>query len=111
MKGGEKKRGEASPLSFPGRRGVAAELSQGHTTHIASNNAESEKKKEMKNELPLPPSIPSSLSTAYMSISLTAAAHQHSHQSLSVCLAGKINGPSLRQVLMPLQSTRLGPPD
>lgn len=58
--------------------GVAAELSRGHTTHIAS--AHIYRCADWKS-LALP-SISPSLYTAYMSMSLLAATCRHSHQSL-----------------------------
>lgn len=95
-----KKRGGFPP--FPRRQtcGVAAELSRGHTTRIAFPSIHRLK----------PPHPPASLRTTYTSISLLPATCQRGHQSLSACLAGRINGPSLEQVLTLLQQTSTEPP-
>lgn len=66
---------------------------------------------DAQNKSPRPPSVSPSLYTTYMSISLLPATCQRGHQSLSVCLDGRINGLSLEQVLTPLHWTRMEPPN
>lgn len=107
FKGGGGKREEASPLSLSGRHVVELLSCHEDTPHILPSPASTDAQTETR-----PPSPASaSLCTIYTSISLLPATCQRGHQSLSVCLAGRINGPSLEQVLTLLQRTRMQPPN
>lgn len=93
VKGGGRRKGFPPPLFSPFPRqtcGEAAELSRGHTTHIASAPIHPMRRLKIAHPHPrppppLPPLVSPSLYSAYMSISLLAATCQHSHQSL--CLS------------------------
>lgn len=99
-----RRRGKASPfLSQADMWCSCWAVTRTHHTHRLHSHP------SMHRLNPPPPPLPHS--PPLMSISLLAATCQHSHQSLSVCLAGRINGMSLEQVLIQLQCTRLEPPD
>lgn len=107
----EEKRDERLPLFLPRQTcGVAAELSRGHTTHIASAHIHC-----CTDWNPPPPHPPLHLSLTlhHLHVNFSPGCHlpTQSSISLSVCLAGRINGLSLEQVLILLRCTRLGPPD
>lgn len=121
VKGG----GKASPLPFfsssPSPRqtcGEAAELSRGHTTHIASAPIHPMRRLKIAHPHPHPPPPPllppPPLALLRLHVNFSPGCHlpTQSSISLSVCLAGRINGLSLEQVLIPLQCYKaVEPPD
>lgn len=88
--------------------GIAAELSRGHHTHRFCSHPTMQRLEEKSSP---PPYV--SLALHRLHVNFSHGYHSPTQSSISVsdCLAGRINGPSLEQVLIPLQCTRLEPPD
>lgn len=114
----EEERLPPSPFSpFPRQTcGEAAELSRGHTTHIASAPIHPMRRLKIAHPHPHPPPASSRLSLALLRLHVNFSPGCHlptqSSISLSACLAGGINGLSLQQVLIPLQCYKaVEPPD
>lgn len=79
----EKRRG--FPSFLPRQTcGVAAELSRGHTTHIASNNAERKKKKRLP--LLASPSVYPFLTLHSLHVNFSHGCRSPTQSSISVCL-------------------------
>lgn len=109
FKGGKKER-RVPPFPLRQTCGVAAELSRGHTTHIAFPCI---RRCTDRNSLALPrlSRSLSLLSTPLTCQFLSCLPLANAVINLFVCLAGRINGPSLEQVLTLLQWTRMEPPN
>lgn len=99
------------PLSFPTRHVVLLLSCHEDTPHTSPLLLFTDAQTENPPPAPTPPGLSVTLHHLHVNFSLGCHLPTQSSISLSVCLAGRINGLSLEQVLILLQWTRPGPPD
>ncbi len=99
------------PRSFPGRHVVLLLSCHEDTPHTSPLLTSTDAQAENRSFQPPPPGL--SVTLHHLDVNFSPGCHlpTQSSISLSVCLAGTINGLSLEQVLILLQWTRQGPSD